>query len=93
LPFFAFEFSPRLYEDFGRNAKLLRNRDEIRLVRFQEPDQSGKQGRLSRPAAKLVCPDSGQIDEPLGPPRLTKRCRKRGKGKSDSIGWSRRRHA
>jgi hypothetical protein len=75
LPFFAFEFPPRLYEHFRGNAKLLRNRDEIRLVRFQEADQRGKQRRLTRASAKLVCPDSGQVDEPPGPPRLTKRCR------------------
>ena len=52
-------------------------------MRFEEPQQRGKDRRIVRLGAKLVCPDSGQIEEPLRPSLVAERCRKRGKGKSD----------
>ena len=76
-----------MYEEFGRNAKLLGDGEEIRLVRFEEANERGEHGRFVDAAAKLACPDSGQVDEPMSPPRVTKRCRKRGKGKCLSIDW------
>jgi len=51
-------------------------------VRFEKAQQRREQVRLTRSAAKLVGPDSGQVDEPLRPTLVTDRCRKRGEGKS-----------
>ena len=78
---------PRLYEYFRCNTKFLRDADEIRLVPFEEADESRKKLCFPGSAAKLVCPDSGQVDEPLSPSRVTKRCRKRGKGNNLRVGW------
>jgi hypothetical protein len=41
---------------------------------------------------KLICPDSGQVDEPLGAPSVTKGCRKRGEGQTVGVIWSRGLH-
>jgi hypothetical protein len=87
LPSFVFEGSARLYEHRRGNAKLVRNGNEIWLVRFEKSDETGKQRGLSRAAAKLVCPDSGHVDEPLRPPRITKRCRERGECKNCRVDW------
>ena len=54
---------------------------------FKKAQEGCKQIRFRSPAAKLVCPDSGQVDEPLSPPSITKRCRKRGKGDSLRVRW------
>lgn len=54
---------------------------------FEEADQCGEQGGLGGALAKLACADSGQLDEPVGPPAVTKRCRERGEGKCPSICW------
>ena len=62
-----------------RNAKLLRYRDQVRLVRLEEAQEGGQQPWLARSAAKLFCPDSGQVDEPLGASSVTYRCRERSK--------------
>ena len=51
-------------------------------MRFEKPQQRGKKRRLARSGAKLVCPDSGQIEEPLRPPLVAERCRKRGERKA-----------
>ena len=83
---------PRLYENGGLDAKLLRHRDQIRLVRLEEMQQRRKQRRIGRPCSKLVRPDSGQIDEPLSPSLGPKRCRKCGEGNSDRIVWTMLRH-
>ena len=56
-------------------------------MRFKEAYESGKQHGIASPPAKLACPDSGQVDEPLSPPCVTKRCRKGGKGDSLGVGW------
>lgn len=42
-------------------------------MRFEEADERGEKLRLAGPGAKLVCPDSGQIDETARPPRVTER--------------------
>ena len=56
-------------------------------MRLEEADERAKQGRLAGPSAELVCPDSGQVDEPLSPPLLTKRCRKCGERESEGVIW------
>jgi len=56
-------------------------------VRFKKAYESSKQLRVAGSAAELVCPDSGQVDEPLSPPSVTKRCRKGGKGNSLGVRW------
>jgi len=86
LPFF--ELAPRLYEQFGANAKLLANDDKVRLMRFEEADERSQERGFGRPRPKLVCPDSGQVEEPLSPPLLANRCRKRGKRERKGIIWS-----
>ncbi len=57
-------------------------------MRFEEPQQRGKDLRIVRLGTKLVCPDSGQIEEPLRPSLVAERCRKRGKGKSNRVNWT-----
>jgi hypothetical protein len=89
LSSFAFELAPRLYEQVGRNAKLLRDRDQIGLVRLEKANQRCKETSLAETPAKLVCPDSGQVDEPFGASFVTKHCRKRGKAQCDGVVWSR----
>ena len=42
-------------------------------MRFEETNAGGQQGRLGRAAAKLVCIDTGQVEEPLSPPFVGKR--------------------
>ena len=56
-------------------------------MRFEKADQGREQRRVCRSGAKLVCPDSGQVDEPLSPPPVTERCRKRGKRERKGIIW------
>ena len=74
-----------LYEVFGLEAKLLGDSDEIGLMRFQKAQQRREQARLARSSPELVGPDSGQVDEPLCPAVVTKRCRKGGEGHSYRI--------
>lgn len=71
---------PRLYEHFGGNAKFLRNSEQIRLVGLEEAQQRGEKRGIGRSGAQLVCPDSGQVEEPMCPAVVPERCRKRGKG-------------
>ena len=61
-------------------------------MRLEEADQGGEQHGIAGPLPKLTCVDSGQANEPLSPPRITKRCRKRGKGERKRIIWLRGRH-
>ena len=56
-------------------------------MRFQEAKQRSEHGRLIDAPSKLFSPDSGQVDEPVGPTVVTKRCRKSGKPKSLSVDW------
>jgi hypothetical protein len=42
-------------------------------VRFKEADQRREQGRLARARAKLLRPNSGQVEEPLRPPAVAER--------------------
>ena len=57
-------------------------------MRLEKPQQGGEQRGIAGSGAKLVCPDSGQVEEPLSPPLLANRCRKRGKRERKGIIWS-----
>ena len=54
-------------------------------MRFEEAQQSGEKSVLAGPQPQLVSPDSGQVDEPLRPTRVTKRCRKCGESENHRI--------
>ena len=41
---------------------------------FKEVEQGDEQGRVGRALAKLVSPDSGQVEEALRPSRFIERC-------------------
>jgi len=73
----SFELASSLYEQFGPDAKLLSNGEQVRLVRFEEADQRREERGIAGPAPKLLCPDSGQLDEPLSPAGFPERCCKR----------------
>jgi hypothetical protein len=83
-----FERAPGLYEACGRNAKGLGNGKQVGFVRLQEPDEGRKKGWVAHPIPKLVCANSGQVEEAPGPPLVPKRCRKCGEGKNLRIIWS-----
>ena len=84
----ALKLAPRPYEDFRLNAKLLRNAHQVRLVRLEEAQKRSEKVGITSPGTKLAGPNSGQVDEPLGPPVITKRCRKRSESKRDCIVWT-----
>ena len=69
------------------NADLFSDTYEVRLMRFEESDQRGEERRVVRPAPKLVCPDSGQLEEPAGPAVVSERCSQCCKRKCLRIGW------
>ena len=48
---------------------------------LEKADQRGEQSRVIRPAPEFVRPNSSQVEEPLRPALVAKRCRKRAKGK------------
>ena len=54
---------------------------------LQEAKQRGEEVRVSSAGAKLIGPDSGQIEESLRPTLVAERCRKRGEGKCHRIVW------
>ena len=56
-------------------------------MRFEEGDQRREKRRVIRLAPKLVCPDSGQVEEPPGPTVVSKRCSQCCKRKCLRIGW------
>lgn len=53
---------------------------------LQEAQERRKDGRFGDSATKLICADSGQVDEPLGASSVTKRCCQGGKRDSIWIG-------
>jgi two-component system cell cycle response regulator DivK len=61
-------------------------------MRLQKGDQSGEKRRLPGPAAKLVCPDSGQGQEPLRAPFVGQGRSKRRKGERERVVWCLRQH-
>jgi two-component system cell cycle response regulator DivK len=56
-------------------------------VRLEKADEGGEERGVTGPCPQLVCPDSGQVDEPLSPPRVTERCRKCGERQREGIIW------
>ena len=72
-----FELATRLYEVRRLDAKLFGDGDEVGFVGLEEAKERSKEFRLCRAGAQLVSPDSGQIEEPLRPPFVAKRCGKR----------------
>ena len=46
-------------------------------MRFEEDEQSGQQPRIAGARAKVLSPDSGQVEEPLRPSRFIERCGQR----------------
>jgi len=42
-------------------------------MRLEEADKCREQGRVARPLAKLVCPNSGQVEEAPRPPLVGER--------------------
>ena len=56
--------SPRGDEGLGLHPDHVRNGDEIGLMRLEEAHQREEQGCVIRRLAKLLCPDSGQVEEP-----------------------------
>jgi hypothetical protein len=81
-----------LYEFFRFAAKLLRNGEQIGLMRFEESQKRREKRGIIEPAPELVSPDSGQVEEPLRPPVVPKRCRERGEGNSRGVIWCWVRH-
>lgn len=57
-------------------------------MRLEKADQPGEKPRIACARAKLVCTDSGQVEEPLSPPRIAKRCCKGPKGNGDGVVWT-----
>ncbi len=55
---------------------------------LQEADQRCEQARVAGPGPKLVCVDSGQVEEPLSPPCIAKRCCERTKGNGKGVVWT-----
>jgi hypothetical protein len=58
---------PRLYSDCVGNSH------EVGLMRFEEADKGGEQFRIARAFAKLIRPNSGQVEEPARPALVGKR--------------------
>ena len=58
-------------------------------MRLEKADESGEKRRFTGAGPKLVCPDSGQLDEALSPARLTERCCKGVKRERKGIIWRR----
>ena len=54
-------------------------------MRFEEPQKRREKRRIGRAGAKLVRPDSGQVEESPGPPFVAERCRKSGKGQCVNV--------
>jgi len=56
-------------------------------VRLEKRNQACQQLRVGGPAPEFIRPDSGQVEEPLGPSLVPERCRKRGKGNRQRVIW------
>lgn len=76
-----------MYERRWRNAKLLGDLHKIGFMRLEESQQCGEDGGFGDSLTKLICADSGQVDEPLGASSVTKRCCQCGKRDSVWIDW------
>ena len=58
------QIAPCSDERFRTDVHRFGDRQEIRLVRFEEPDQRSEKHRITGSGTKLICPDSGQVKEP-----------------------------
>jgi hypothetical protein len=73
-----FQLAPRRDERSGLSP-IAGDREQVRLMASRNRS-GGKQHRIAGARAKLICPDSGQVKEPLGPPFVgIERCGKRRK--------------
>jgi hypothetical protein len=68
-----FQLAPGGDQVLGGKPDRLRNSGKIRLMSLEKPDQARQKLRLARSRPKLICPDSGQVKEPLRSPFVTKR--------------------
>ena len=57
-------------------------------MRLKEVEKRDEQGRVGGPVAKLLSPDSGQVEKAAGPLRFIERCSKRRQSERDRVGWS-----
>ncbi len=64
----------------GRDIQMGGDRQQVGLMRFEERDHCGQKRRIADAGAKLVCPDSGQCQEPFGTRFVHQRCCQRAKG-------------
>jgi two-component system cell cycle response regulator DivK len=60
---------------------------KVWFVRLEEAEERREDCGLANSLPKLICADSGQVDEPLGASRVTKRCCKGRKRDSMWIDW------
>ncbi len=81
------ELLPRLYQRLWRNLQLLRNGEQVRLVGFEEADQRHQEFQIGRSRPEFVCPDSGQVEEPSGPPFVGHSRPQRHQRQSVRISW------
>ena len=75
----------RLYEVCGLRANGFRHGQKVGLMPLEEAEERCQQLWLPRASAKLVSPDSGQVEEPLRPTLIAERCRQRGERKNQGI--------
>lgn len=75
-----FELATRLYEVFRLAAKLFRDGNQVRFVRFEKAEQCREHRRVVDPAPEFVGPDSGQVEEALRPTVVAERCDERSEG-------------
>ena len=61
-------------------------------MRFEESKQRRKQNPIAGPGPKLIRPDSGQVQEPVGPAFVRKRCSQRCKREGLRVSWRLRAH-
>lgn len=54
---------------------------------FEETQQRREKRRIIEAAPQLLSPDSGQVEEPLRPTFVAKRCGKRSERERDRIIW------
>ena len=61
-------------------------------MRLEKADDGAEQCRLAHPMPKVICPDSGQVQEPPGAPFVSQRRRKGREGEGMGVVWRLGRH-
>ena len=56
-------------------------------MRLQETQERSKKRGFAGSAAKLIRPNSGQVEQSLRPAVVAERCRKRGEGNHHRVIW------